>query len=147
MNRLSIFITLALTFISSPAFSETDLVGTWTLDANCLEIGNNSDPYAPGIINQENLTLVISWQQQGLYKGYICNLETPNGLLFGTIVNNKITLTQWDAIVEGKLQGNNIINLISQHALMNPPSAPSTCIGSITRISNTIDCLPGPPLP
>lgn len=144
MKKLFILVLLPFIFIAGSAFGETDLVGTWELESDCLEIGDNSDPLAPGVIGHEILTIVIIWQQQGLYKGYICDLETPSGIFFGTIDKNNVTFTQWDANVEGKLQGNNTINLISQHALKNPPSAPSTCIGVLTRVSNSFDCSPGP---
>ena len=147
MKQLVLFISLVFLLILRPVFGETDLVGTWSVDTRCLEIGNNDDPLAAGVIDQENLDFVILWQQQGLFKGYICNLETPSGIFFGTIVKNNVTFTQWDANVEGKLQGNNTINIISQHALKNPPSAPSTCIGVLTRVSSSFDCSPGPVIP
>lgn len=147
MKQLFILIALPFLLITESAFGETDLVGTWNMVADCLEIGNNDDPLAPGVLDHENETFVIVSQQQGLFKGYICNLETPSGIFFGTIVKNNVTLTQWDANVEGKLQGNNTINIISQHALKNPPSAPATCIAVFTRVSSGFDCDPGPVIP
>lgn len=139
MNRLYILITFLFLFISGSLYA-ADLVGTWELETDCLEIGNNSVPTDPGVISHATENLVIVWQQQGLYKGYLCNDPSPNGTLFGTIVNNKITLTQWDAHVEGKLQGKDKINLISQHVLDNPPAAPGTCIGTLRRLSVDTVC-------
>jgi len=147
MKKIFILIALPFLVIAGPAFGEADLVGTWQLESTCLEIGNNDDPLAAGVIDYSNETLVVVWQQQGLYKGYICGHETPNGIFFGTINNNSVTLTQWDANVEGKMQGNNKINLISQHALKNPPSAPATCNAVLTRISYDFECNPGPVIP
>jgi len=134
MRILLVLIAFPMLLITGPVFG-ADLVGTWELETDCLEIGDNSIPSNPGVISHDTETLVIVWQQQGLYKGYLCSDPTPNGTLFGTIVNNNVTLTQWDANVEGKLQGKNKINLVSQHALYNPPAAPGTCIGTLTRVS------------
>jgi hypothetical protein len=134
MRKLFVLITFSFLLISGTVFG-ADLVGTWELETDCLEIGNNNVPDDPGVISHDSETLVIVWQQQGLYKGYLCNDPTPNGTLFGTIINNNVTLTQWDAHVEGKLQGKNKINLVSQHVLYNPPAAPGTCIGTLTRLS------------
>lgn len=134
MNKLILLITFTLLLISGSVFG-ADLVGTWELETDCLEIGNNSVPSDPGFISHDTETLVIVWQQQGLYKGYLCSDPTPNGTLFGTVINNNVTLTQWDAHVEGKLHGKNKINLVSQHVLYNPPAAPATCIGTLTRLS------------
>lgn len=145
MRNLFVFITFTFLLITGPAFG-ADLVGTWELETDCLDIGDNSIPADPGVISHDAETLVIVWQQQGLYKGYLCNDPTPNGTLFGTIVNNNVTFTQWDANVEGKLQGKDKINLVSQHALYNPPAAPATCIGTLTRVSVGTVC-PVPPVP
>ena len=145
MRQFVVLIALPFFLIAGPAFG-ADLVGTWQLNVDCLEIGNNDDPLADGVIDQDSETIVIVWQQQRLYKGYICGNETPNGILFGTIDKNNVTLTQWDAIVEGKLKGGTI-DLISHHALKNPPSAPGTCIGTLTKISDDFECDPGPVIP
>lgn len=147
MKKLFILLALPFLLITGPAFGEANLAGTWQLESTCLEIGNNDDPLANGIMDYTTESLVIVWQQQGLYKGYVCDREMPNGIFFGTINNNSVTLTQWDANVVGKMQGNNKINIVSQHALMNPPSAPATCNAVLTRISYSFDCSPGPVVP
>ena len=144
MKKIFVIIILNFTFITGSVFAEPNLVGTWEVETRCLEIGNNGDPYANGIIDYTTENIVIVWQQQGLYKGYTCGLPTPNGLLYGTIINNNLTLTMWDADVKGKMQGNNKVNIISQHVLFNPPAAPATCIGTLTRVSYGQDCSPAP---
>lgn len=147
MKKSFLLIFLSLFLIANSAFGATNLVGTWQLDTTCLEIGNNDDPLANGVIDSSTENLVIVWQQQGLFKGYICDNETPNGILFGTINNNDVTMTQWDANVVGKMQGKNQINAVSQHALKNPPAAPATCNAVLTRISGSFECSPGPVVP
>lgn len=133
----------------SAAGGEADLVGTWSLDGACLTTGQypgpNYDPYADGDTEILTDTLVIVWQENGLFKGYVCYVGTPNGILFGTIDGRKITMTQWDAIVSGQLnKKGNKIRFVSQHALKNPPSAPSTCIGVATKQSDGFTCHPDP---
>jgi hypothetical protein len=132
--------------ISDPTVGgEADLVGTWSLNGTCLTIGINHDPYADGVTEAATDTLVIVWQENGLFKGYVCGVETPNGILFGTIDGRKITMTQWDAIVSGQLnRKGDKITFVSQHALQNPPSAPGTCIGVATKQPDGITCDPGP---
>ncbi len=134
--------------VFSAAGGEADLVGTWSLDGTCLTIGDypgpNYDPYADGDTEVLKDKIVIVWQENGLFKGYVCHVETPNGILFGTIDGRKITMTQWDAIVSGKLnKKGNKIRFVSQHALKNPPSAPGTCIGVATKQPDSTPCNPG----
>ena len=125
MRKLFVFFVLPLLLIANTAFSgEADLVGTWSVDGTCLTIGPNSDPYAPGDTEPATDPLVIVWQENGLFKGYVCDVETPNGIFFGTIDGKIITITQWDAIVYGQLNGKgDEITFVSHHAQKNPPSA------------------------
>ena len=99
MKKLLFLIVLPLLLIANTAFGgEADLVGTWSVDGTCLKTGTyynpNYDPYADGVTEEQKDPLVIVWQEDGLFKGYVCNVETPNGIFFGTIDGKKITWTQ-----------------------------------------------------
>ena len=153
MKKLLFLIVLPLLLIANTAFgAEADLVGTWSVDGTCLTIGEydpndlkNYDPYGPGYTEAATDPLVIVWQENGLFKGYVCGVETPNGIFFGTIDGKKITITQWDAIVHGQLNGKgDEITFVSHHAQKNPGSAPGTCIGVATKESDDFTCAPDP---
>ncbi len=155
MKKLSIiFFSLILIFTSNLAFGgmNLNLIGTWLTDGVCLQIGSlddygNDNLWDDGEISLHNERIVIVWQDEGLFKGYVCGVEYPNGIFFGTIDNKNFTMTQWDAIVKGEIKkkGNKyIMRYTSQHALKNPPSAPGTCIGQAIKISDEfVDCEPG----
>jgi hypothetical protein len=147
MRKLLVLISLPFLLITVPAFG-ADLVGTWDFEMECLEIGNNDVLGNPGVINNDSGALVIDWQQQvtvqngALFKGYICGLTPPYSILFGTQVRKEVTVTQWDAIVVGKLKGKkkDTIQFVTQHALDDWPVAPGTCLGKLKRISNIPAC-------
>ena len=155
---LIVCFSLILLFTSSLALGEMNLVGTWETDGVCLEIGDlndvdsygnpkgNDNPTGDGVISIHSEYIVIVWQDEGLFKGYVCDVEHPSGIFFGTIDGKSFTMTQWDAIVQGKLKktGNKfIMSYTSQHALKNPTSAPGTCIGQAIKISDGFECDPG----
>ena len=129
-----------------------NLIGTWETDGSCLQIGEldaigNDNPWDDGVISPHQESIVIVWQDDGLFKGYVCGVEYPSGIFFGTIEGNNFTMTQWDAIVKGEIKkkGNEyIMSYTSQHALKNPESAPGACIGKAIKISDEFDCDPGP---
>jgi hypothetical protein len=146
MKKVLIFAySVSILFFVNLAFAETNLIGTWETDGVCLHIGEhgqptyNGDPMTDGVTSTHNEYIVIVWQEEKLFKGYVLGVETPNGIIFGTINGNKFTMTQWDAIVHGevKKKGKKVeMSYTSQHALDNPPSAPGTCIGHAEKISD-----------
>jgi hypothetical protein len=148
MKKLFFLIVLPLLLIANITFGgEADLVGTWSVEGTCLRTGAypgpNYDPYADGDTEQQTDPIVIVWQENGLFKGYVCGVETPNGIFFGTIDGKKITMTQWDAIVYGQLNGKgDEITFVSHHAQKHAPSAPGTCIGVANKESDDFTCDP-----
>ena len=145
----NIFVLTMLFFLcaaNSVLAASADLTGTWNISSECMRIGDNMDYTAPGVIVSEPHQMVITWQDRNLFKGYACDAETPNGILFGAIDRKEIYITTWDSVNYGSLNGQgNAIEFISQNQLWNQDNAPATCMGTAMKISDTFDCLPVSP--
>lgn len=152
MKKILFIIVLSFFLIGNAAFG-ADLVGTWSIQSDCARIGNHwvgdywnnpgtDDP--TGIYTNEPHQIVITDQDPvtGLFKGYSCDAEVPNTYFYGVIDGKTLHITHWDSVTFGKLKGNDSIKFISQNQQKNPESAPGTCIGTATKVSDTSDCDP-----
>ncbi len=146
MNRIAILSVLSFLVVTSLAFAGTpDLVGTWTIDSKCMRIGDNMDHTADGVILLQTHQMVITWQDQDLFKGYSCDAEVPNGIFFGAIDKKEVYITNWDSINRATLNGKgSSMEYIGQSQLWNTPNAPATCMGTAVKVSETFDCDPAP---